>query len=135
MHPGEPANDPAPAALARQFAESSLLVLDNCEQVVDGCAELVISLLGATQSLRVIAASRQPLGVPGEQVWAVPGLPVHEPLPGGGRSGRVEDLAETAHILLALPACTCRTFLRKLGAKRRVDAAGLAHALGLLATG
>jgi predicted ATPase/DNA-binding CsgD family transcriptional regulator len=71
--------DPAPAALARKLPESTLLVLDNCEQVVDGCAELVVGLLERSQSLRVIATSRQPLGVPGEQVWRVPGLAV-----GGG---------------------------------------------------
>jgi predicted ATPase/DNA-binding CsgD family transcriptional regulator len=68
--------DPAPAALARKLPESTLLVLDNCEQVVDGCAELVVGLLERSQSLRVIATSRQPLGVPGEQVWRVPGLAI-----------------------------------------------------------
>ena len=68
--------DPAPAALAHRFPESTLLVLDNCEQVVDGCAELIVALLERSQSLRVIATSRQPLGVPGEQVWRVGGLAV-----------------------------------------------------------
>ena len=67
--------DPAPAAVARQFPESTLLAFDNCEQVVDGCAELIAALLARSQSLRVIATSRQPLGVPGEQVWRVAGLP------------------------------------------------------------
>ena len=38
-------NDPEPAALARTFPESALLALDNCEQVVDGCAELIVALL------------------------------------------------------------------------------------------
>src|SRR6185437_2972596 len=40
--------------------------------------ELVVGLLERSQSLRVIATSRQPLGVPGEQVWRVPGLAVGE---------------------------------------------------------
>jgi predicted ATPase/DNA-binding CsgD family transcriptional regulator len=66
--------DPVPAALARKLPESTLLVLDNCEQVIDGCAELVVGLLERSLSLRVIATTRQPLGVPGEQVWRVPGL-------------------------------------------------------------
>jgi predicted ATPase/DNA-binding CsgD family transcriptional regulator len=70
--------DPVPAALARKLPESTLLVLDNCEQVVDGCAELVVGLLERSQSLRIIATSRQPLGVPGEQVWRVPGLAIGE---------------------------------------------------------
>ena len=71
--PAEPASDPA-AAIARRFAESSLVVIDNCEQVVDGCADLVVALLSRSPSLRVVATSRQPLGVPGEQVYRVPGL-------------------------------------------------------------
>ena len=74
--------DPVPAALARKLPESTLLVLDNCEQVVDGCAELVVALLERSRSLRVIATSRQPLGVPGEQVWRVPGLAVADPADG-----------------------------------------------------
>ena len=69
-------SDPAPAALAHRFPESTLLALDNCEQVVDGCAEFIVALLERSQSLRVIATSRQPLGVPGEQVWRVAGLAI-----------------------------------------------------------
>ena len=76
--PGEPANDATPAALARRLHESSLLVLDNCDQVLPGCADVVMRLLGRSQSLRVVATSRQPLGVPGEQVFRVPGLEVEE---------------------------------------------------------
>ena len=76
-------NDPAPAALARSFPESTLLVLDNCEQVIDGCADLVVALLERSPSIRVIATSRQPLGAPGEQVWRVGGLDVPEPVADG----------------------------------------------------
>ena len=72
-------SDPAPVALAHRFPESTLLALDNCEQVVDGCAEFVVALLERSQSLRVIATSRQPLGVPGEQVWRVSGLAITDP--------------------------------------------------------
>jgi predicted ATPase/DNA-binding CsgD family transcriptional regulator len=89
--------DPAPAALARKLPESTLLVLDNCEQVVDGCAELVVGLLERSQSLRVIATSRQPLGVPGEQVWRVPGLAIgagHAPAQQGDAAEQRDDAAE-----------------------------------------
>jgi predicted ATPase/DNA-binding CsgD family transcriptional regulator len=79
--------DPVPAALARKLPESTLLVLDNCEQVVDGCAELVVGLLERSQSLRVIATSRQPLGVPGEQVWRVSGLAIGEDAAVNGHDG------------------------------------------------
>jgi predicted ATPase/DNA-binding CsgD family transcriptional regulator len=83
--------DPVPAALARKLPESTLLVLDNCEQVIDGCAELVVGLLERSQSLRVIATSRQPLGVPGEQVWRVPGLATGEPPTDEDESDGAED--------------------------------------------
>ncbi len=46
-----------------------LLVLDNCEHVADACAELVASLLSACGSVRVLATSRELLGVSGETVW------------------------------------------------------------------
>ncbi len=87
---GEPANDPTAAAIARRFSESSLLVLDNCEQIADACAELVTSLLGACQALRVVATSRRPLGVPGEQVWRVPGLDVGPPTEPSPAAERVD---------------------------------------------
>jgi predicted ATPase len=90
--------DPVPAALARKLPEATLLVLDNCEQVADGCAELVVALLERSQSLRVIATSRQPLGVPGEQVWRVPGLGTGEPSRGedGPDDGAVALFIERA---------------------------------------
>jgi predicted ATPase/DNA-binding CsgD family transcriptional regulator len=82
--PAELATDSLSAAIAGRFAESSLLVLDGCEQVIEASAELVSELLARTQSLRVIATSRQPLGVPGEQVWRVRGLPVDQRAAGDG---------------------------------------------------
>ncbi|NIH84175.1 ATP-binding protein [Amycolatopsis granulosa] len=53
-----------------------LLVLDNCEHVLDACAVLVAKLLSATSSVRVLATSRQLLRADGEQVLVVPPLPV-----------------------------------------------------------
>lgn len=74
--PGEPTIDPTPAAIARRFSGSTLLVLDNCEQVVEGCAELITALLGHSHQLRIMATSRRSLGVPGEHVWRTVGLDV-----------------------------------------------------------
>lgn len=51
-----------------------LLVLDNCEQLLDACAALGDSLLRACPTLRILATSREALGVPGETAWAVPPL-------------------------------------------------------------
>jgi len=53
-----------------------LLILDNCEHVVSGCAELVDTLLPRCRGLTVLATSRQPLRVTGEMVWLVPSLSV-----------------------------------------------------------
>ncbi len=100
--PSEPAGDPT-GAIARCFSESSLLVLDNCEQVADGCAALLSELLGRCPSLRVIATARQPLGVPSEQVWRVQGLSVAAPARGqdsqrssGAPDGAIELFIERA---------------------------------------
>jgi predicted ATPase/DNA-binding CsgD family transcriptional regulator len=89
-------SDPAPAALAHRFPEATLLVLDNCEQVVDGCADLIVALLERSQSLRVIATSRQPLGVPGEQVWRVGGLAVTDGDLADQDAGRGDDSEDGA---------------------------------------
>ncbi|HLV80367.1 MAG TPA: tetratricopeptide repeat protein [Chthonomonadaceae bacterium] len=53
-----------------------LLVLDNCEHLVEACAELARTLLQACPHLRVLATSRQKLGLMGEVVWQAPPLPV-----------------------------------------------------------
>jgi predicted ATPase len=53
-----------------------LVVLDNCEHLLDACAELVDGLLGRCPELHVLATSREALGVDGEQVFRVPSLGV-----------------------------------------------------------
>jgi predicted ATPase len=52
-----------------------LLVLDNCEHLVEACAGLARRLLQAGPAVRVLATSREVLGVPGEVVWPVPPWP------------------------------------------------------------
>ena len=53
-----------------------LLVLDNCEHLLDAAATLAERLLQECAGLRVLATSREGLAVPGEQVWPVRSLPV-----------------------------------------------------------
>ena len=53
-----------------------LLIIDNCEHVIDEAAALAEKLLLAAPGLRVLATSREPLGVAGEVVWDVPPLEV-----------------------------------------------------------
>jgi predicted ATPase/DNA-binding CsgD family transcriptional regulator/DNA-binding XRE family transcriptional regulator len=51
-----------------------VLVLDNCEHLLAACAELASALLSGCAGIRILATSREPLGVPGEHVWPVPPL-------------------------------------------------------------
>jgi predicted ATPase/DNA-binding NarL/FixJ family response regulator len=55
-------------------ARRLLLVLDNCEHVVAECARLAGALLASCPGLRLLATSRETLGLTGEVVWAVPPL-------------------------------------------------------------
>ncbi|NMN95311.1 BTAD domain-containing putative transcriptional regulator [Antrihabitans stalactiti] len=62
----------AAAHLAATIAERSmLLVLDNCEHVLDAAAELAEQLLDTAPHLHVLSTSREPLGVPSERLWNV----------------------------------------------------------------
>jgi len=54
--------------------KTMLLVLDNCEHLLDVCGEMVVVLLNACPQLTILATSREPLGVPGELSWRVPSL-------------------------------------------------------------
>ena len=66
---------PVVETLAEQLRDKDvLLVLDNCEQVLDGALDLVQTLLGALPGLRVLATSREALGLAGEISWRVPSL-------------------------------------------------------------
>jgi predicted ATPase/DNA-binding CsgD family transcriptional regulator len=51
-----------------------LLVLDNCEHLIEACAELAETLLHSCPNLRVLATSREALGITGEVAWLVPSL-------------------------------------------------------------
>ncbi|MFF3439091.1 ATP-binding protein [Streptosporangium sp. NPDC002721] len=64
----------------------ALLILDNCEHLLRACAVLAGTLVRAAPSLRILATSRQTLGISGEQTLVVPTLPLPPP-PGPGRPG------------------------------------------------
>jgi len=69
--PGEQLADTLADALR---PETALLVLDNCEHLAGEAARLVDALLDSCPRLRVLATSREPLGVGGEVIWRVPPL-------------------------------------------------------------
>jgi predicted ATPase/DNA-binding SARP family transcriptional activator len=52
----------------------ALLVLDNCEHLIDACAHLADALLASSPRLRIVATSREPLGITGESLFVVPPL-------------------------------------------------------------
>ena len=60
-------------------ARRLLLVLDNCEHLVEACAHLAASLLRACPHLRLLATSREALGMAGETTWRVPSLALPDP--------------------------------------------------------
>jgi non-specific serine/threonine protein kinase len=70
---GEQPARPA-AALPAQYLRHKhlLLILDNCEHLIDACAALVTTLLQACPRLTILATSREMLRVAGELVWRVP---------------------------------------------------------------
>jgi predicted ATPase/class 3 adenylate cyclase/DNA-binding CsgD family transcriptional regulator len=53
-----------------------LVVLDNCEHLLDACAALTVALLEAGPRLSLLTTSREPIGVAGELSWRVPSLPL-----------------------------------------------------------
>jgi predicted ATPase/DNA-binding CsgD family transcriptional regulator len=74
--PGEPLTDTLAEILRdRQL----LLILDNCEHLLEATARLVDKLLDACPRLRIMATSREAIGVEGEIRWLVPPLSVPEP--------------------------------------------------------
>lgn len=64
----------AEALVARLATEPVLLILDNCEHLVEACASTAGFLLQSCPSLRVLATSRQAFEIPGEVVCRVPPL-------------------------------------------------------------
>ena len=66
-------------ALRRYLAKREmLLVFDNCEHVVEACADLAVAVLTACPEVRIMATSRESLGVTGETVWRLEPLGAQE---------------------------------------------------------
>ena len=84
----------------------ALLILDNCEHLLGACAELAEHLLRQCRSLRILATSREALGVPGEVAWSVPSLAVP---PAGGDLAAVLQ-SEAAQLLIERAAAANRDF-------------------------
>jgi predicted ATPase/class 3 adenylate cyclase len=99
----ESANEPLEATLSRHLGSlRALIVLDNCEHLVEGCAQLVQVLLQRCPVLTVLATSREVLEVPGEVVWRLSPLA----LPEAARSDAVEELLRSEAVALFVDRAT-----------------------------
>jgi predicted ATPase/class 3 adenylate cyclase len=68
--------EPAAALVAALRTQQLLLVLDNCEHLVAQAAAIVSGIVHACPGVRVLATSRQGLGISGEAVYRMPSLPL-----------------------------------------------------------
>jgi len=75
-----PDRSPTEALVEHLKSKKVLLVLDNCEHLVEECATLADTLLRACPDLAILATGREPLRIAGESTWVVPSLSL--PIPG-----------------------------------------------------
>ena len=73
QQPGKSVSESVAAALEGRLR---LLVFDNCEHLVDSVADLVEAILAASATVKVLATSREGIGVADEKLWRVPSLDV-----------------------------------------------------------
>ncbi|WFU45686.1 winged helix-turn-helix domain-containing protein (plasmid) [Bradyrhizobium sp. CB82] len=66
--------DPLPSLVSALRNKTMLLVLDGCEHVIEATANLVSSVLSGASSVKILATSREPLGLPSERVYRLPSL-------------------------------------------------------------
>ncbi|HET7727487.1 MAG TPA: adenylate/guanylate cyclase domain-containing protein [Candidatus Limnocylindrales bacterium] len=94
----EQPGSPAIEVLRQHLRDRDLLiVLDNCEHLIESAARVVDDLLRAAPSVRVIATSREPLNVPGEVIWRVPSLSIpDDPADADASSEAIELFVERA---------------------------------------
>ncbi|HLO34092.1 MAG TPA: adenylate/guanylate cyclase domain-containing protein [Anaerolineales bacterium] len=82
-------------------AKELLLILDNCEHLIEACAQISESLLRNCPRLKIIASSREALGIAGEMVYRVPSLSLPDPA-----QVRSEALLEAESIRLFVDRAT-----------------------------
>ncbi len=105
---GRAGDSDTPGRLAAALASKHLLlILDNCEHVIDVAARIAEGFLRASTSLQVIATSREPLRIDGECVYLVPALDVPEE-----GNGDVED---------ALRHSAIKLFIARAGVQARLS--------------
>ena len=85
---GTPNAEPMDRLIAVIREREALLILDNCEHVIEPAAAFADRVLGECQRMRILATSREPLGITGEALWLVEPLALPE---GGASPGEIES--------------------------------------------
>ncbi len=85
---GAPNAEPADRLIAAIRERAALLILDNCEHVIESAAAFAQRVLGECRRLRILATSREPLGITGEALWLVEPLALPE---GDAGPGEIES--------------------------------------------
>jgi predicted ATPase/class 3 adenylate cyclase/Tfp pilus assembly protein PilF len=121
----EPGRTLRETVLAALRSRTLLLVLDNCEHLIDGCAHLAHRVLEDSPGVRILATSREPLRVPGETIRPIPplSLPDHEGLP-------IEKLDQSEAVRLFVERAV---LVRPQFALAQENAAAVARIVGQLA--
>jgi len=117
--------DPSLRLVSGLRERSGLLVLDNCEHLIEAVAGLADAVLSGCHGIRVLAASREALGITGETVCPVPPLPVP---PDSGDGELAAIMAAASVRLLADRARAVRPGFAVTGANA-ADVAGICRAL------
>ncbi len=115
---GAPNAEPMDRLIAAIRERETLLILDNCEHVIESAAAFADRVLGECRRLRILATSREPLGITGEALWLVEplALPERDASPGEIESSPavqlLRDRAGAVRKDLAVDAHTSSTMVR-----------------------
>ncbi|NDL58664.1 BTAD domain-containing putative transcriptional regulator [Phytoactinopolyspora mesophila] len=113
-NPGSPGSTSVTERLAGVFADRQvLLILDNCEHVIDAVAGLAEVLLTSAAELRIVATSQEPLRASGEVVWLVP--PLELPDPAAGTDPAVLRRSPAVDLFVARAAAAAPGFVLDAG--------------------
>jgi predicted ATPase/DNA-binding SARP family transcriptional activator len=113
-----PDADPTDRVVAAVRERAMVLILDNCEHVIESAAAFAHRVLGECRRLRILATSREPLGITGEALWQVAplALPSGDASPGEIGSAPavrlLRDRASAVRTGLATDAHTMSTLAR-----------------------
>jgi predicted ATPase len=120
-----PSGPPPTTALADQLASRALLlIIDNCEHLLDACGTLIAAVLARCPDIMIITTSREPLGLPGELVYRVPSLE----LPSGTDTD-VRELSRLEAVQLFVERAWLAVPSFKLNSKTAGAVAEIAHRL------